>query len=296
MTDPNRLQDPQTPGVPDQPPPKTTVSTWVAGGVAIALVLVGALVFWNTRPQTTLVPAPPPDAITASPTSVPTTASATPTPTRSATATPTPSKKATPQGGLTTAPASLGELPPDVKLLHEGTPADGPTSAWEPSAWGYGCPGHVASFPSFRSLTASRSIQAVGPEWAASESILVFADAPAAKQFMTEIKAANEACNGPAGEPDVRIRTAVDQFNGTWDLGLALRSWDEVSTDGGTTWNPRPGAGLDLVVMRGKAVAISSQGGEYVGDPLKVESIITETREAIDAIAPSMCAFTTAGC
>lgn len=274
-------------------PDANRTRAWIAGAVAVAVVAVGALVFLLTRPPGTLRVTPAPAPITSGPT-----ASASVSPSASATGSRTPSASASvkPIGPSNTAPATLGQLPATVKLLHEGAPADGDTSAWELAPWGYGCPGRIPTFQSFGSLVASRNVEATGIEWAGNETILVFATDAAATKFLDELAAANAACAMPGDEPDTRIRTAASAFDGPWDAGLALRSWDEQTPDGGSTWNARPGASLDLVVRRGRAVTLSSQGGEFVGDPWAVPTVVAEGRKAIDHITPSLCAFTAAGC
>lgn len=269
---------------------------WIAAAVASVVVVVGAVIFWVTRPQQTFTPAPAPAPITAGPTP-----SAQPSTTPKASATPsrtpsrTPSATPKPRSG-NTAPATTGQLPAGFKLLHEGVPANDDTSAWELASWGYGCPSHVPVFASFSSLAASRNIEATGIEWAGSETILVFTTDAAATRFLSDLQNANTACAGPSDEPNTRTRTAADPFTGPWDAGVALRAWDEYTADSGATWTPRPGAALDLVVRRGRAVMISTVGGEYVGDPLVVGAAVNEARKAIDAAVGPMCAFTAGGC
>lgn len=296
MTDSHLPTPPSAPDAPDTAPNRHV--GWVAGGVAAVLVLVGATFFWLTRPQPTLTPAPAPAPITVGPSVTSPSTKPAPSRTPSATAKPKPSASgsATPKGGLTTAPASLGELPPTVNLPHEGAPAADETSAWEAAPWGYGCPGRLPEFRSFEKLVASRNIQATGLEWAASETVLVFRSDAAAQQFVDEVKAVNASCDGPGEEDEVRTRTASGDFPGDWDSGVSLRMWDEHSPDNGATWNARPGAGLDLVVRRGRAVVISSQGGEYVGDPITIPEVVKETRATIDVVAPQLCSFTARGC
>ena len=266
----------------------------LAGSVALGLVAVGATAFYLTRPAEPLPPSLPPAPITSAPASPSLPAS--PTPGRTPTRTPTAGASATPGGGASTAPASLGTLPDGVRLLHEGEAADGDTSAWEASPWGDGCPGVVTTHTSFGSLVASRNIVATAPEWGASETLLVFESDAAAQLFLDEVRATNAACARDGADPETRTRTASDAFDGAWDAGLALRSWDEHSTDGGATWGERPGASLDLVVRRGRAVTLSSQGGEFLGDTYANSAVVAETRRAIDALVPSLCTFTAAGC
>ena len=267
---------------------------WIAGGVALGLVAAGATAFYVTRPAEPLPTTPPPPPITSSPASPTATASATPTPTP--TRTPSAATTATPGAGASTAPAVLGTLPADVRLLHEGVGASGDTTAWEPTPWGYGCPGFVPTWTSLASLTASRSIQASAPEWGASETLLVFGSDADARLFLDEIRATTAACARGGDDPESRTRAASDAFDGAWDDGLALRVWEEHSPDGGATWVQRPGASLGLVVRRGRAVALSTQGGEFLGDTWANPEVVAGTRQAIDAVVPTLCSFTAQGC
>ena len=298
--DPEHTPDPRhTPGTSSPTPGKNRQRGWLAAAIALGLILVIAVVYLLTKPEQTLTTTPAPAPITSGPTataSAPTQPGTTAAQTPTTTASKKPSVTATPGAPPTAAPATMGTLPDGFRLLNEGTPQQEDISAWELAPWAYGCPSKVPVFGSLTSLTASRNIEASGPEWGASETILVFTTDAQARQFLTELQAVNAGCAGPGDDAGSRIQTKAEAFEGTWESGLSLRMWDEATTDGGTTWTPRPGASLVLAAQKGKAVTLSSQGGEFMGDPLALPEMLATTRKAIDAVVPQMCAFTEKGC
>lgn len=262
----------------------------IAGGVVTGLIVLAVLyvaVWAPGRTGTTLTP-PSRTPIVATPSTSPTTL-----PSASSARTPTPTF--VPKPASSTAPASSGKLPNGFRLLHEGVGPEGDTSAWQPATWQFDCGTGPHVFKAFSSLEASRHIRAEGPEWVGTETVLVFATESAATAFVNELRTVHESCDMTAYDATSRMRTASAAFSGSWDTGFGLTSWDEAVQDG-KTWATVPGGSLDLVVRRGRAVAMASQAGEIMGDAMQTPTLVSDTRQAIDHAVPLLCSYTSRGC
>ena len=148
--------------------------------------------------------------------------------------------------------ATLGPL----RLLHEGTPAQGEATAWV----GEGRPVLACPEPlpmhSLAGLQASRNISMNAPESSEREGVLVFRDRAAAQAFMAELHAAATQCSAPLAKDDIvttRDRHSVAAYDGLGDEAFSTGRYTEKRLD--DAWTAQPGAEVTLWVRRDRVVA-----------------------------------------
>ncbi len=252
----------------------------MAVAVGVALALSGGEDDVATSPTT---PATSPET-TPTTSAAPTTTTASPTTTASST---TSTTTAAPVPGPTTIPA-------DLRLPHEGEPADGDFSAWEETDWEYQpCSTRTAAYPSFERAGDVRNLLRTGPEYSTSETLVVFRTTSDAEAFMGELRAAGAPC--PTSDADGPTRSSITPVEGDWGDGFVhALAYEYLDAPGSTA-----ASAYLMAVRQGRAVVMTTVGGEFVapvqGDE-PAPAAIAELRATPDAIASQLCVFTEAGC
>lgn len=235
----------------------------IVAGIA-AVALTGCTV---TGPVATpSVPAPT-HTPTARQTSTPS-----PTPSAEPTATPKPQPHTskpvpTPAEGTVIA-GDIGELPQGFMLPDEGRVADDMDSGFQTTTFKVSC---LDTAP-LQKLKASRIKMASGPEYGQTNGLLVFADAASATAFVDQVLAAYTRCPAQGGRDDEEFRTkqAIDSsVKGLGEQGVRFGTWSEWNRERTDTWVESPGGDITYFVRKGKFVALSSEGAEYVGNTLQ---------------------------
>ena len=258
--------------------------TLLAAGVT-ALALAGC------TPGTGATPAPPPTqptpTATPSPSVTPTPASSgttsTPRPTPRRTTTPPTTPRATPTGAHEL-PGALGQVPAGFKLPDEDRAGTDEVSAYTTTIWRATCPDtSTVALPAASRLAASRIKESLGPEHVDGNGLLVFPDAASATTFLAQLRTGLGACVSPGPAQDgFRQQQAVGPFPGIGDEALAIRMWGQGESDG--TWRDTPDAGAQHIARKGRFVALTWQGGEYVGDQASNTELVDEAKRRLTEI------------
>lgn len=241
--------------------------TLLASGVT-ALALAGC------TPGAGATPAPPPPqttqpSATVTPSVTPTPASSgttsTPRPTPRRTTTPPATPRATPTAA-NELPGALGQVPAGFKLPEEDRAGTDEVTAYATTIWRATCPDtSTVALPGASKLSATRIKESLGPEHVDGNGLLVFPDAASATTFLAQLRAGLERCTTPGPVQDgFRQQQAVGPLNGLGDEGLVIRMWGQGEIDG--AWRDTPDAGAQHLARKGRFVALTWQGGEYVGD------------------------------
>ncbi len=209
------------------------------------------------------------------------------TPSETTTTTTTTAQTTAPAPGPTTIPA-------DLSLPHEGAPADGDFSAWEEADWSYDpCSARTAAYPSFERAGQARHIVQTGPEFEASETLIVMRTTADAEAFMGELRAAGAPC--PVNDADGPTRASITPVDGDWGDGFVHAVAYEYLDAPGTT----AASAYLMAVRHGRAVVMTTVAGEFVapvqGDQ-PAPAAVEELRATPDTIASKLCIYTEEGC
>lgn len=240
----------------------------VAGVVAVALTGCTAA----GPVATPSVPAPTPtstvpQAMSPSPT-------ATPRPTAKPTVAPPKRHPEQPPVGGTVIAGDVGHTPQGFTLPDEGRVADDMDSGFQTTTFTVSCLDRAP----LKKLTASRIKMTTGPEYGQTNGLLVFADPTSATAFVTQVLAAYTRCPAQGGKDDEEFRTrqALDTSTaGLGEQGVRFSTWSEWNRDRSGTWVESPGGDITYFVRKGKFVAMSSEGAEYIGNTLQ-DAALTE--------------------
>ncbi len=259
----------------------------VAVAVGVALALTGGDDDVTTSPTT-----PPPSSVTASPTDSPTDApTVTETTTSAAVTSAAPTTSTAPPAAPTPGPTTI---PSDLRLPHEGEPADGDFSAWEETDWEYQpCSTRTSAYPSFDRAGQVRHIVRTGPEYASSETLVVLRTTGDAEAFMGELRAAGAPC--PTSDADGPTRASITPVDGNWGDGFVhALAYEYLDAPGSTA-----ASAYLMAVRHGRAVVMTTVGGEFVA-PVQgnqpAPAAVAELRATPDALASQLCLYTEAGC
>lgn len=150
--------------------------------------------------------------------------------------------------------------------------------------------------PGVEKATAQTYRQVVGPEYANTLGVAVFADADAAMSFMTGLQTAAGECARGVALYGGGVREVVQEpLRGSWASGLTTLLIDVPDGE-----EPKRVTGSYLFAMRvGSAVALRYEVGEILlhTRPYAIESrYVDGGRDALEGLAPRMCLWTVAGC
>lgn len=221
--------------------------------------------------------APPSASVSPTPTTTAggdrtTTPSSTPTAPRRTAAPHTP--RATPESPAEIR-GDLGQVPDGFSLPEEGRPADDETTAFTTTVWRASCHDRVLTLGSASGITATRVKESVGPEHVVGNGLLVFGDDAAAQAFLGELRTQLSTCTeaGPS-EGGWRSLQATGDLTGFGHEGLQISQWTEWDSTG--TWIEAPGSGLQYIARKGRFIALTYEGGEFLGDPADLPDLVTD--------------------
>ncbi len=200
-----------------------------------------------------------------------------------------------PVSGPMSAPVR-GVLPAGVRLAHEGvTSTNSDVSGWVAEPWRLDlCSAVDEHFPRVPAAEIVRAIARTGTEIRDVEGILVFPDSQTAAAFVADLRATATRCPSTASPAP---RTVVTSLPGPWEEGFGAGvsvtvqgAPGQVLGDYGTT--------ILGIARAGRAVVTSEFHGEFAGgfpDGLTADQL-AQVGAPLEAIAPSLCTFTSNGC
>lgn len=282
----------------------------VAASVATVVTLVGGATWWGrgslganrvntvSTPSATTVGRPAPTAPSDPNQSTPATQAPSGEPGRSST---TPPSTPLPQGTWPstgpTAAAPRGALAAGVRLPHEGvTSTDSDTTSWTVTPWQLQlCAMDTERFPLLGRAEVVRAIERRGPELHEVEGIVVFPDAESAVRFVADLRAAAYRC--PSNATPVPA-TLVQPLPGAWGEGFVAGISVPLNDGVSSTAVGSYGTTVVAVARVGRAVVTSWRDGEYAGGfgAQLPDWAVAAVRGPLDAMAPSLCAYTAAEC
>lgn len=179
---------------------------------------------------------------------------------------------------------SIGQVPEGFKLPDEDRPGDDEVSAFTTTVWRASCPDKVLTLASASGITASRIKESIGIEHVVGNGLLVFDDEAAASAFVSELTTQLAAC-APQGPDEDGWRTVqyAGDLAGFGDAGVQVRQWTQWNS-GDSGWVQAPGSALTYLARDGRFVALSYEGGEFVGDPADLPELVTDTGARIAAM------------
>ena len=177
-------------------------------------------------------------------------------------------------------PGALGTLPEGFSLPEEDRPGDDEVSAFTTAVWRASCPDRVLTLASASGITATRVKESVGPEHVVGNGLLVFTDAAAAQAFMAELGTQLASCATEGPDTDSwRTVQATDPLADLGEEGLQVRQWSEWDT--GEGWVVAPGGSLQYLAREGRYVALTYEGGEYLGDTADLPDVVIDAETRI---------------
>ncbi|MFV0453024.1 MAG: hypothetical protein ACK5LS_12435 [Propioniciclava sp.] len=186
-----------------------------------------------------------------------------------------------PSGGGSTVPADAGDLA-DITLPLENAPTPEGTAV-QSVTWAPACSGSGISIAALDHLTGSRVRVLEVPEGVEGQGLLQFAAEADADAFLEQVAAGYASCPDPGPARDgFRERIAAGPMDDAVPT-VAVRTWTEQSEDG-SAWREVPGGSVDLFAQKGRFVALTWSGGEYVGDSLDTLTAQSDLRQASQQI------------